>query len=38
MKKEEIKSEIEMCNGILIKLKEELLDCKKDYDFLKEHK
>jgi len=34
MKSENVKKEIEMCTSILVKLKKEMIDCKKDYDFL----
>ena len=36
MDKNSINDEIAMCNSILEKFKEEMADCKKDYDTLKE--
>lgn len=35
MDKNVIKDELAICNSILEKFKEEMLDCKKDYDTLK---
>lgn len=35
MDKNSIRDEIEICNSILAKFKEEMIDCKKDYDTLK---
>lgn len=35
MDKNSIRDEIEICNSILTKFKEEMMDCKKDYDTLK---
>ena len=36
MNRDSINEEISLCNSILNKFKEELSDCKKDYDTLKE--
>ena len=36
MDKNSINDEIALCNSILEKFKEEMIDCKKDYDTLKD--